>query len=147
MNETPNTPTLSNDTDNYPIQAQIPYPQQSSRLLALATIIFFAKVILLIPHLVITYFVALFAGIAAIAAQFFILVKGYYPQNLFALVKGLQVWQLRLNSFMLGLTDQYPPLAFDEADRAQALTAIKKVLVGIVAFIVVVIILILLANN
>ncbi len=139
--------TNGNTTENYPIQVQVEYPEKSSRLLAISTLILFFKMILLIPHLIILYFLGLFSFIAAIAAQFYILVKGVYPPNLFALVKGVSIWQLRINGYMLGLTDKYPPLTFDQVDTPKAVTALKKIVLGIVIFFVVIVVLILLSSN
>lgn len=96
----------------YPVQITIPRPQQSSRLLALATLIFLIpKVILLVPHLVVVYFLGVLSFIAAIMAQVAVLVTGRYPETLFTLVSGLVRWQVRVNTYLLGLTDVYPPFS------------------------------------
>ena len=148
MNEQPSqTPVVPNQSENYPVQMQIEYPAQSSRLLALITILFFIKAVLLIPHLIVMYFLSLFALIGMAVAQLIVLVKGVYPPKLFALQKAVYVWQMRVNAYMIGLTDKYPPLTFDSVDRPNAMSAIKQILVGLVIFAVIITVLILITNN
>lgn len=149
MNEETTAPQQPayNPTESYPIQVQMAYPEKSSRLLALLTILFFLKAILLIPHLVVMYFLSLFSLIAMFVAQLVVLVKGVFPPKLFALLRATYAWQMRVNGYMLGMTDQYPPLAFDQKDSADAMTAIKRILLGIVIFIAIIIVLMVLVNR
>lgn len=94
----------------YPVQVEIPAPEKSSRWLALATLLFFIpKLILLIPQIFIMYFVAIAAMCVAFAGQIVVLFTGKYPRELHEFVAGFIRWQVRVNSYALGLTDAYPP--------------------------------------
>lgn len=144
---TPQNNPVSNSQQPYPIKIEVPYPEKSSRLLAVLTLTFFLKILLLLPHLIILYFLSIFSMIAAIIGQFGIIIFGKYPRNLFALVKAMTIWQYNVNAYIFGLTDSYPPLAFEEEDRILAMSAIKKILLGILIAIVLIIVLIVLSSN
>ena len=56
---------------------------------------------------------ALFYGLAGavvtLIAWFAILFTGKYPRGMFDFVVGLFRWQMRVNAYLLLLTDAYPP--------------------------------------
>jgi hypothetical protein len=94
----------------YPVQFTVSRPERSSRLLALATLIFlFPKIILVVPHILILYVLGLVSVVATVVAQIAVLITGQYPAGLFDMVAGIIRWQVRLNAYMFGLTDAYPP--------------------------------------
>lgn len=96
----------------HPVELVAPHPETSSRWLALATLLFMIpKLILAIPHLIIMYFLGFVGIIVAFFAQVVVLFVGKYPEGLFTLVKGIFQWQMRLNLYLLGLTDHYPPFS------------------------------------
>ena len=93
----------------YPVRVEADYPDKSSRLLALLAILFFIKWLLLVPHLIVLYFLVLLAFIAAAIGYFAVIFTGKYPRGLFNFVLGVTRWQIRANLWLLGLTDRYPP--------------------------------------
>jgi len=98
--------------EEYPVKFEVKYPEQSSRLLALMGIPWFAiKMIALLPHVIILGVL----NIAAIAASWLslwaILFTGKYPRAFFNFVVGATRWQNRVNSWMYSLTDKYPPFS------------------------------------
>ncbi|MBI2633742.1 MAG: DUF4389 domain-containing protein [Parcubacteria group bacterium] len=96
--------------EQYPVELSIKYPEKSSRWLALAAIFFLVpKFFLLLPHLIIIYFLGLAGFIAFFVAQIAVLFTGKYPRGLYDFVLGTQRWQVRVNCYFFGLTDQYPP--------------------------------------
>jgi len=97
----------------YPVSYDAMYPESSSRLWALATLLFFiGKMIVLIPHAIILYVLSFVSIIVAILAQVVVLITGKYPRPLFDFVVGFTRWQVRVNAFALGITDKYPPFTF-----------------------------------
>ena len=101
-----------NIQEEYPVKFEVKYPEKSSRLLALLGIPgFFLKMVLLIPHLIIIWFLALASAIAVWFSFWVILFTGKYPKPLFNFIVGVLRWQNRINSFMYGLTDKYPPFS------------------------------------
>ncbi len=104
------TEHLGLEQEKYPVDIVIEYPEHPSRGLALATLLFMIpKFIILIPHLILLYFVGIFGFICAILAQFSVLFTGRYPKGLFEIVVGTYRWQTRLNAYIVGLADKYPP--------------------------------------
>ena len=94
----------------YPVNLEIKYPENSSRLLALLGIpCFFLKALLLLPHLIIMWFLNIACAIAAWFALWVVLFTGKYPKTFFDFISGVLRWQIRLNAWVFGLTDKYPP--------------------------------------
>ncbi|MEZ4179987.1 MAG: DUF4389 domain-containing protein [Candidatus Doudnabacteria bacterium] len=122
------------------ITLQIPYPEQPSRAWALASLLFFVKPLLLIPHIVIMYVLSIFAVLSYLVSQIYVLFTGHYPRAIFEFMKGMTLWQMRLNSFMLGLTDQYPEFSFGEDNHKGAMLTIKRfaIAVGIIIFLIII---------
>lgn len=99
--------------EQYPVTVEVQYPEKSSRLLALATILFFLpRLLILLPHLVILYFLGFVGLLAWVIAQFAVLFTGKYPKTLFNFVVGYTRWNTRVSAYMMGLTDKYPPMNF-----------------------------------
>lgn len=82
-------------------------PERLSRLLI------FVKWLLIIPHLFILAFVGLAAGVVTFIAFFAILITGSYPRSMFDFMVGFMRWTLRVNLYLLNLTDVYPPFSFE----------------------------------
>lgn len=96
----------------YPVRVEVDYPEKSSRLLALIGIPWFiGKLILLIPHLIILYFLGIIGGIAAWIGYWIVLFTGTYPKGLHDFVAGTIRWQVRTTAWIYGLTDKYPPFS------------------------------------
>jgi hypothetical protein len=89
---------------DYPIDFDIRYPERLVRWKVLVW-----KIITAIPHVVILGFLWIGALLATILAWFFILFAGRYPKGLFDYVAGVIRWSVRVNAYILSLTDEYPP--------------------------------------
>lgn len=99
--------------EEYPVKFEVKYPEHSSRLLALLGIPWFLlKMILLIPHLIILWILGAVYMLIAWVALWVVLFTGKYPKSLFDFVVGVMRWQNRVNTWMLSLTDKYPPFSF-----------------------------------
>jgi hypothetical protein len=101
-------PPFSLEAD-YPARLDLQYPTGMSRLLI------FVKWLLIIPHQIVLYFIALAASIVMIIAWFAILFTGRYPEGLFRFYEGYLRWSERVNAYTLLLTDDYPPFTLDQA--------------------------------
>jgi len=100
--------------EKYPIDVVIPYPEASSRGLALAFLLLGVKAIVLVPHMIALAVLGFIAGFVMIFAQFAVLFTGKYPKGMFDFVIGLMRWQLRANAYMIGLNDTYPPFRLQD---------------------------------
>src|SRR6516225_1138297 len=94
----------------YPVRVEADYPEQSSRLLALAAILFmWPKTVLLLPHIIVLVFVQLAASIVAFFGFVVVLITGKYPRFMYEFVLGVLRWQTRTSAWLMGLVDRYPP--------------------------------------
>lgn len=102
------TSVLMQEPQPYPVQVSWETPPTNGRFWAIPFVGILARGILLIPHLVVLYFV----GICVFAAVFVlwipVLVNGRYPAWGYRLVGGYIRWQARLTAYVYGLTDRYP---------------------------------------
>ena len=104
--------TLSR-TGDYALKYEVDYPESSSRGLALLGVLFFIKALLLIPHLVILYFLGAASLICIYISYWAVLITGSYPRGLFALSVGVMRWSIRTDAWFLGFADRYPPFSLD----------------------------------
>jgi hypothetical protein len=96
--------------DPYPVETSVGHPPESSRLWALLNIVWL-KPLALLPHLVILYVLAIAMMVVVFIAQIVILVTGNYTRGMFDFVVGVMRWQTRMNAFLYGLRDEYPPFS------------------------------------
>jgi len=98
--------------ERYPIRLEADYPESLSRLLALLAIPFmFLKVLLVIPHIFLLYFVQLAACLVAFIGYWVVLFTGKYPRGMYQFVLGSLRWQTRVSAWLLSLVDRYPPFS------------------------------------
>lgn len=103
-----------NTHELYPVGLTVVRPENPSKMLAAATLLFLVpKLLILIPHLIALYFLGIIALIIGAFAQFAVLFTGKYPEGAFKMVRGILQWQVRLNCYLFGLTDKYPPFSLD----------------------------------
>ena len=100
----------------YPVRFEVDYPEAPSRGLALLGALFFLKALLLIPHLIILYFLGIAGFIVFYIGYWAVLITGSYPQGLFAFVLGVQRWSTRTDSWLYGTVDGYPPFSLSAVD-------------------------------
>src|SRR3970282_1696381 len=99
--------TIPSATNN-PVRLDIQRPESQSRLTNFPLGIgLFIREILLIPHLIILYFLQLVGGIVYFIAPFAILFTGRYPQGLFNFFVGYTRWTNNIYSYLLSLHDKY----------------------------------------
>ena len=74
------------------------------------------KWLLIIPHLIVLYFLAIASFFATVYAFFVILFTGKYPRGIFDFNVGVLRWWWRVGfySYMALGTDKYPPFSLDK---------------------------------
>lgn len=93
---------------DYPVNIVAAYPPSSSRLLMLFLLF---RPILLLPHLIILSFLAFAQLLVIFIAWWAVVITGVYPRPLWDFSVGFTRWQMRINAYLLGLADQYPPFS------------------------------------
>jgi len=71
------------------------------------------RIIYLIPHAVVLFFVGIAWFITAIIGWFAILFTGAYPEGLYRFAVGYLRWSLRVEAYGLLLYDEYPPFSLE----------------------------------
>jgi hypothetical protein len=97
---------------DYPLHLEVDYVPSASRLLNFPVLGLIIKVILLIPHFIVVYFLVLAAFVVVFIAQFAILFTGSFPAGMHSFVVGVGRWWMRINAYLYALTDKYPPFSF-----------------------------------
>jgi hypothetical protein len=67
------------------------------------------RLLIVIPQLIVLFFVQCFWWIVTIIAWFAILITGRYPQTLMPPAMGALRWSMRVEAYLLLLVDEYPP--------------------------------------
>jgi hypothetical protein len=70
------------------------------------------RVILAIPHFIVLVFLMFAWWVTAFVAWLVILIAADYPEGLYRFGVGAMQWLIRVEAYMLLLTDEYPPFSF-----------------------------------
>jgi hypothetical protein len=100
-----NVPVGPADPGGDPARLSVTYPEEMSRFLPLV------KWLAAIPHFIVLMFLMMAAyfvtGIGALAVLF----TGRWPEGLRNFIVGVSRWGVRVNCYIMLLTDAYPPFA------------------------------------
>jgi len=88
-------------------------PLATQRLWAFPILGILIKYLMLIPHLIVLAVLGLFVGVLQYVIWIFVLFTGQYPAWAQSLMGGYLRWGVRVASFLLGLTDAYPPFRLE----------------------------------
>ena len=72
------------------------------------------RLVLVLPHLFVLFFLTVAWVFVTIAAWFVILFRGVYPVTLAPFSIGVMKWMMRVEAYALLLVDEYPPFAMGE---------------------------------
>lgn len=92
---------------SYPVTFDVQYPESLNRWLI------FVKWLLVIPHILVLFGLALAVGVTAFIAWFGIFFTGRYPRGLHGFAVDVNRWAARVNAYMNLLRDEYPPFGFE----------------------------------
>jgi hypothetical protein len=67
------------------------------------------RIILVIPHLIVLVLLGIAAAVVILIAFFAVLFTAHWPDGLLDFVLDVQRWYLRVQAYLLLLTDEYPP--------------------------------------
>lgn len=101
----------------YPISLHVEYPQRSNRLLGLVGIFGSLKGILLLPHIFVFIFLAIWMGIISWVNFWIILFTGKGSASIQRYQHGLLQWGIRLSCWQLSLVDTYPPFSLETSAK------------------------------
>ncbi len=98
----------------YPVNLTADYPEHSSRVLAFSGLIVLIKALLIIPHVIVLYFLSIVAFLASLVGYVAVIVTGWYPKGLFTFQVGVLRWNVRVSAWFLSIVDEYPPFRLEE---------------------------------
>lgn len=91
----------------YPLQLGLALPGEQNRLTVLL------RIFMVIPHLVVLYFLNLVQGVITVVAWFAILFTGQYPAGIYNFSAGVSRWAARVLAYAMLFVDEYPPFSLD----------------------------------
>ena len=97
--------------NTYPANCSVEYPESSSRILALLGFLFCIKAAAVIPHIIAITFLGMISYVLLIIGYLGVIFTGKYPRGLFDFQVGVMRWNFRINCWLIGLTDKYPPFS------------------------------------
>ncbi len=97
---------------DFPVNVDFKHEASVSRLSALMTIIP-VKMILLIPHFVVMVILEIGTAVSLFLGLFGTLFTGKYPSVFAKVIITFYNYQFRLSTYMLCMTDKYPPISWN----------------------------------
>ena len=73
----------------------------------------FFRIIMIIPHYIILYFLNIAAQVVVLICWFIALFTGSVPEGMHNFITGYNRWNMRYTAYALLLTDEYPPFALN----------------------------------
>ena len=95
----------------YPVQMVVPEQRTYNRFYAIPLIGILAKLIILIPHFIVLWVLFVVFEVLQLVTWIPVLFGGKYPSGLHRYVAGVFRWWVRIQAFLWGLTDRYPPFS------------------------------------
>jgi hypothetical protein len=125
---------------SYPVNVTIERQASYSKFFAIPVVGYVARAVMLIPHIIGAYVMAIVAMLLSLVLWIPVLTGGQYPAVGYQVVGGTLRWWVRIAAYLYGLTDQYPPfglgsendgypvnVSFQPADSSSKLFAIPVV--------------------
>ncbi len=92
----------------YQVTYEVEYPEQERDRLSVGL-----RLIYVIPHAIILFFLAIAWVVTAVIGWFAILFTGSYPEGLYRFAVRVLRWSVRVESYVLLMRDEYPPFSLD----------------------------------
>ncbi|HUS82506.1 MAG TPA: DUF4389 domain-containing protein [Dehalococcoidia bacterium] len=90
----------------YPVRFNAEYPERVSRWKVILW-----KYLTALPHTIVLQFLWIGAFFSVIVGWFAVLFTGHFPKGLHGFVVGVGRWNLRVQTYVLSLTDEFPPFS------------------------------------
>ncbi len=92
----------------YPVQVTWEVPATNGRFWAIPVLGILARIVLLVPHLLLIYLVGIVVSLSFLVLWVPVISNGKYPAWGYRLVGGYLRWTTRMAAYFYGLTDRYP---------------------------------------
>ena len=102
-------PPFAPEAEGYPADVDCMLIENPHRGLALARILIFPILIMLIPHFLVLFFLNILAMLVLLITPWAVIFTGRYPDFSMEILVGVQRWTHRVSCYSFGLVDEYPP--------------------------------------
>jgi hypothetical protein len=106
-------PFTGSEADGQHVRVRIDEDQRINRFWGIPILGFLVRYIVLIPHLVILWVLAIVVWFLLWFAWIPVLINGRQADLIYSLVGGFVRWQARVGAYLLLLSGQYPPFRLD----------------------------------
>ncbi len=106
-------PPFTFESGGYDVDLEAEPPASSSRGLALLGALFFLKALLLIPHVIVLFFLFIAWYFVVWIGYVIILFTGTLPEWAGRFQLGVSRWTARVGAWLFGITDVYPPFSLE----------------------------------
>ncbi len=113
---TPTYPPFSLSGEEHPVSVRFDEGVRINRLWGIPLIGQLVRAILLIPHLIILWLLAILVWFLMLVVWVPVLFLGRQADIIYTLVGGFYRWQLRVSAYVLLMVDRYPPFSLGEDD-------------------------------
>lgn len=112
MSTFPNYPSAASPEQfaGGPLPAQVAVAEASAQ----QRVTVFLRLLLVIPHYLVLYFLGIAAGVVAFIGWWAALFTGWLPDFAVSYMTGYIRWYARVNAYVMLLTDVYPPFSLDD---------------------------------
>jgi len=109
-------PPFALESEDYPITVRYDEGVRINRLWGIPIIGHIVRFIVLIPHFILIWLLAIIAGFVMLFVWAPVLIFGRQADLVYTLVGGLYRWQLRTVAYLFMMVDRYPPFSLGEDD-------------------------------
>jgi hypothetical protein len=109
-------PPFSLSGEDHPVSVRFDEGVRINRAWGIPVIGQMVRALLLIPHLIILWFLAILTWFLMLVVWVPVLIFGRQADLIYTLVGGMYRWQLRVSAYLLLMVDRYPPFSFGEDD-------------------------------
>ena len=104
------------DPDGFPVRVMYDETQGIGRLWGLPGIGVAVRALLLIPHFIVLWLLAIAVGFVMLVSWIPVLINGRQAGFVYSILGGFQRWILRVTSYLYLLTSGYPPFSLSGED-------------------------------
>ncbi|MET0773350.1 MAG: DUF4389 domain-containing protein, partial [Candidatus Limnocylindrales bacterium] len=106
-------PFTGAEADGQHVRVRIDEEQRINRFWGIPLLGLFVRCIILIPHFVILWILAIIVGFLLLFAWIPVLIYGRQADVIYSLVGGFVRWQARVGAYLMLLSGTYPPFRLD----------------------------------
>jgi hypothetical protein len=113
---TPDYPPFALEAETYPVTVRYDEGVRINRLWGIPIIGYVVRAIVLIPHFILLWLLAILVWFLLLVVWVPVLILGRQADIIYTFIGGFYRWQLRMSAYFLLMVDKYPPFSLGEDD-------------------------------